>query len=45
MAATGATGLRAWAAAKRPSWLTDGRLKALSGGLIAVAIVFASVSV
>ena len=44
-AATGATGLRAYAAGRRPRWLTEARLKALSISLIAVAIFLATVRI
>jgi hypothetical protein len=42
-ATTGAAGVRAWAAAKRPGWLTDGRLRALTISLLTAAVLVASV--
>jgi hypothetical protein len=42
-AATAATGLRAWAAARSPVWLTAGRLRALTVVLIAIAVVAAAI--
>jgi hypothetical protein len=44
-AASGATGLRAFAAGMRPRWLSEARLKALSIGLITVAIMLATVRI
>jgi hypothetical protein len=38
-----ASGLRAWAAARRPDWLTDVRLRRLTAGLLALALVAAGV--
>jgi hypothetical protein len=40
-ATAAATGLRAWAAAQRPAWLTEGRLKALTVALLSVAVLAA----
>jgi hypothetical protein len=42
-AAAGATGIRAWLAAKRFSWLTPARLRAVTITLIAVALITSSV--
>jgi hypothetical protein len=42
-AGAAATGLRAWAAARRPAWLTDGRLRALTAALIAIAVAATAV--
>ena len=42
-ATAAATGVRAWAAARSPAWLTVGRLRALTGVLIAIAVVAAAV--
>jgi hypothetical protein len=39
-----ASGIRAWLAARSPSWLTPGRMKALTAGLIGVALVASSIS-
>lgn len=41
--AAGATGLRAWLAAARFRWMTPVRLKRLTTGLLAVAVIIASV--
>lgn len=41
-AGTAATGIRAWAAARRPQWLTAGRLKALTVGLLSAAVILAA---
>lgn len=43
VAASGATGVRAYVAAKRPAWMTPRRLRWTSGGLVAAAVVLASV--
>jgi hypothetical protein len=43
MAAAGATGLRAWLAARGFSWMTARRLRWWSGVLIAIALVLAAV--
>lgn len=40
-----ATGIRAWIAAKRPSWLTDRRLKHLTAALFGIAVIAAAVQV
>lgn len=37
--AAAATGIRAWLAARRPDWLTPARLRRLSAGLLAAAVV------
>jgi hypothetical protein len=42
-AAAAASGIRAYVAARRPSWLTPARLRRASGALIAVAVVGAGV--
>jgi hypothetical protein len=42
-ATAAAAGVRAWAAARSPSWLTAGRLRALTVGLIAVAVTAAGI--
>ena len=42
-AAAGATGIRAWLAARRFAWLTPRRLRLVTIGLIGVALVGASV--
>jgi hypothetical protein len=42
-ATAAATGLRAWAAARSPEWLTAGRLRALTATLIAIAVTVAAV--
>jgi hypothetical protein len=42
-ATAAATGVRAWAAARSPAWLTAGRLQALTVVLIAIAVVAAAV--
>ena len=42
-AAAGATGIRAWLAAKRFSWLTPARLRVVTLTLIAAALVASSV--
>lgn len=39
-----ASGIRAWIAAASPSWLTPTRLKAISFGLIALAVVASSLT-
>ena len=41
----GAAGLRAWAGAKQPRWLSASRLRALTVALLAAAIVIAGVRV
>jgi hypothetical protein len=40
-----ATGLRAWAAARRPGWLTDRRLRALTATLFTLAVAVASAGI
>jgi hypothetical protein len=42
-ATAAATGVRAWAAARGPAWLTAGRLRVLTVVLIAIAVVAAAV--
>jgi hypothetical protein len=42
-ATAAATGVRAWAAARSPAWLTAGRLRALTVTLIAIAMTAAAV--
>lgn len=42
-ATAAATGMRAWAAARSPAWLTAGRLKALTIALIALAVTAAAI--
>jgi hypothetical protein len=42
-ATAAATGLRAWAAARSPSWLTTGRLKLLTGTLLGTAVLAAGI--
>ncbi len=44
-ATAAATGVRAWAAARGPAWLTAPRLKALTIALIAIAVTAAAVGV
>jgi hypothetical protein len=44
-ATAGATGLRAWAAAYRPRWLTPRRLRLLTVSLLGLAVMVASVRV
>ena len=44
-ATAAATGVRAWAAAQSPAWLTPPRLRALTIALIAIAITAAGVGV
>jgi hypothetical protein len=41
-ATAAATGVRAWAAARSPAWLTASRLRALTVVLIAIAVVAAA---
>jgi hypothetical protein len=41
-ATAAATGLRAWAAARRPDWLTPARLRILTVALLTVAVAFAA---
>jgi hypothetical protein len=42
-ATAAATGLRAWAAARRPEWLTPPRLRALTVALLAIAVVVTAI--
>jgi hypothetical protein len=42
-AAAGATGMRAWLAARGFSWMTPARMRAVTIALIAIALVAASV--
>jgi hypothetical protein len=42
-ATAAATGVRAWAAARSPSWLTAARLRALTVALLAVAVTAAAI--
>jgi hypothetical protein len=42
-ATAAATGVRAWAAARSPAWLTARRLKLLTIALIALAVTAAAV--
>jgi hypothetical protein len=44
-ATAGATGLRAWIGARKPHWATPGRMKLVTGGLIAAAVLVAGVQV
>jgi hypothetical protein len=39
----GAAGLRAWAAARRPTWLSPQRLRLLTAALLTIAVVVAGV--
>jgi hypothetical protein len=41
-ATAAATGIRAWAAARAPAWLTPRRLRALTAALLTVAVVVAA---
>ena len=41
----GATGLRAWLAAKRFTWMTPGRMRAATIALLALAVIGSSVGV
>jgi len=38
-----ATGLRAWLGARRPAWLTPGRMKLMTAGLLTVGVIAAGV--
>jgi hypothetical protein len=38
-----AGGLRAWLAARRPGWVTDGRLRAVTIVLLALAVLAAGI--
>jgi hypothetical protein len=42
-AAAGATGIRAWLAAKRFAWLTPRRMRLMTIGLIATGLIVSSV--
>lgn len=42
-AATAATGLRAWAATRGPSWLTPPRLRVATITLLSIAVAVAAV--
>lgn len=42
-ATAAATGLRAWAAARSPTWLTPVRLRVLTVSLICAAVAFTAV--
>jgi hypothetical protein len=42
-ATAAASGVRAWAAARSPDWLTEGRLRALTIALIAIAVTAAAI--
>jgi hypothetical protein len=42
-ATAAATGVRAWAAARSPAWLTAGRMRALTIGLLATAVTAAAI--
>jgi hypothetical protein len=42
-ATAAATGVRAWAAARNPRWLTERRLKALTVALLSIAVLAAGV--
>jgi hypothetical protein len=44
-ATAGATGLRAWIGARKPSWATPGRMKLVTGGLITAAVLVAGIQV
>ncbi|MEX0620362.1 MAG: hypothetical protein WD181_02160 [Solirubrobacterales bacterium] len=44
-ATASATGLRAWLGAKRPDWLTPGRMKLMIAGLLTVGVIAASIQV
>ncbi|MEX1219861.1 MAG: hypothetical protein WEB05_05690 [Solirubrobacterales bacterium] len=44
-ATASATGLRAWLGAKRPDWLTPGRMKLMTAGLLTVGVIAASIQV
>jgi hypothetical protein len=41
----GATGIRAWAAARRPRWLSEARLRVLTVSLLAIAVLIAGARV
>jgi len=40
-AIAGATGLRAWIAVHRPAWITPGRMKLLTAGLLTAGVLAA----
>jgi hypothetical protein len=40
-----ATGLRAWIAARRPDWLTPGRMKLVTAGLLTAGVIAAGIQV
>jgi hypothetical protein len=40
-AGAGATGLRAWLSARAPRWLTAGRLRVATGGLLVAGLLAA----
>jgi hypothetical protein len=42
-ATAAATGVRAWAAAHNPPWLTERRLKALTVALLSIAVLAAGI--
>jgi hypothetical protein len=42
-ATAAATGVRAWAAARSPEWLTAPRLRALTAVLLAIAVAAAAI--
>jgi|Tabmets5t2r1_1033131.scaffolds.fasta_scaffold23758_2 hypothetical protein len=42
-ATAAATGVRAWAAARSPAWLTERRLRGLTVVLLAIAVVAAGI--
>jgi hypothetical protein len=42
-ATAAATGVRAWAAARSPAWLTERRLKGLTVALLTIAVVAAGI--
>jgi hypothetical protein len=44
-AVAGAAGLRSWAAAHRPRWLTPLRMRRLTAALLTVAVVIAGIRV
>jgi hypothetical protein len=40
-----ATGVRAWLGAKRPGWLTPGRMKLMTAGLLTAGVLAAGLQV
>jgi hypothetical protein len=44
-ATAAATGVRAWAAARGPAWLTAPRLRVLTAALLAVAVAAAGIGI